>query len=175
MSFIRQSTNMLDALFQSESKPNSRQINRKRTTVEPIPDNLPRICPENYCKDSIPSHPSQALVLLFAEQRDLLAKNGKNTAGYREVTNQICKHIKLENFSALAQARGWPTSVDFDGIPERVLAMENDIIGLACNSDELGGNPIWLAFLKYIKYHVYAFSACPDSFPDAMQRSNLCG
>jgi hypothetical protein len=121
------------------------------------------------------SPPSQALVLLFAEQRDLLAKNGKNTAGYREVTNQICKHIKLENFSALAQARGWPTSVDFDGIPERVLAMENDIIGLACNSDELGGNPIWLAFLKYIKYHVYAFSACPDSFPDAMQRSNLCG
>ncbi|KAJ7818053.1 hypothetical protein B0H13DRAFT_1922511 [Mycena leptocephala] len=130
------------------SNPNQfSEINRKRTTVEPIPDNLPRICPENIAR--IPFH---------------LTQNGKNTAGYREVTNQICKHIKLENFSALAQARGWPTSVDFDGIPERVLAMENDIIGLACNSDELGGNPIWLAFLNI-----------PGLIPDAMQRSNLCG
>ncbi|KAJ7914187.1 hypothetical protein B0H13DRAFT_1873154 [Mycena leptocephala] len=154
----------------SESKPTSRHIHRKSTA----PDDLPGICPENYCKDSLPSKPSQTLVFLFAEQRDLLAKDSKNTAGYRTVTSQICEHIKRENLSTLAQVRGWPTSVDFDGIPERVLAMQNDILGLARDSDELGGNPIWLAFLKYIKYHVYSFSAHPDSFPDAMQRSNLC-
>ncbi|KAJ7938996.1 hypothetical protein B0H13DRAFT_2301198 [Mycena leptocephala] len=155
----------------SESKPTSRQIRRKSTA----PDDLPGICPENYCKDSLPSKPSQTLVFLFAEQRDLLAKDSKNTAGYRTVTSQICEHIKRENLSTLAQVRGWPTSVDFDGIPERVLAMQNDILGLARDSDELGGNLIWLAFLKYIKYHVYSFSARPDSFPDAMQGSNLCG
>ncbi|KAJ7871079.1 hypothetical protein B0H13DRAFT_2350087 [Mycena leptocephala] len=137
----------------SESKPASRQIHRKSTA----PDDLPGI------------------FFLFSEQRDLLAKDSKNTAGYRTVTSQICEHIKRENLSTLAQVRGWPTSVDFDGIPERVLAMQNNILGLARDSDELGGNPIWLAFLKYIKYHVYSFSARPDSFPDAMQRSNLCG
>jgi hypothetical protein len=91
-------------------------------TETPPPDNLPGICPQNYCKDPVPSRPSQTLVLLFVEQRDLLAKDSKSTAGYRTVTNQICEQIKHENLSALAQVRGWPTSVDFDGIPECVNA-----------------------------------------------------
>ncbi|KAJ7907638.1 hypothetical protein B0H13DRAFT_2332135 [Mycena leptocephala] len=118
------------ATKKSEFKPVSRQISRKPITSEAAHDDLPSICPENHCKDSLPSQPSQALVLLFAEHRDLLTENGKNTASYREVTNRICKYIKHENLSALSHLRGWPTSVDFDFIPECVLAMENNILEL---------------------------------------------
>ncbi|KAJ7937877.1 hypothetical protein B0H13DRAFT_2302352 [Mycena leptocephala] len=98
--------------------------------------------------------------------------HGKNADASRELTRKICKLIDLEN---TAEAHGWPLEINFEIVAERVSAMENTIIELACESDKLDTNIIWQTFLKDINYQIFAFSKRPSLFDVDTRRADLAG
>ncbi|KAJ7768926.1 hypothetical protein B0H16DRAFT_1452856 [Mycena metata] len=87
----------------------------------------------------------------------------------------ICRAIsaqkKRDAFLAKAQAQGWPTNIRFDELSALVLALKDEILELASDSDELHKNSVWKEFLESIDYQVYKFAAAPDSFQNAKKEA----
>ncbi|KAJ7699441.1 hypothetical protein B0H14DRAFT_3035796 [Mycena olivaceomarginata] len=124
---------------------------------------LPSICPSSYCNDTLPANPSDELLTLTYD-----------------LTRQICTMIKSDNkrYACVQQAQrnGWAFNIDLDGLPDRVLELQDQLLDLICDDRALDECPIWRNFLEQISYKVHAFSLAEiGSFAPAADRAARCG
>ncbi|KAJ7841471.1 hypothetical protein B0H14DRAFT_2782691 [Mycena olivaceomarginata] len=139
---------------------------------------LPSICPSSYCNDTLPANPSDELLTLFARKQEIL-KSSKPGSTY-DLTRQICTMIKSDNkrYACVQQAQrnGWAFNIDLDGLPDRVLELQDQLLDLICDDRALDECPIWRNFLEQISYKVHAFSLAEiGSFAPAADRAARCG
>jgi hypothetical protein len=139
---------------------------------------LPSICPSSYCNDTLPANPSDELLTLFARKQEIL-KSSKPGSTY-DLTRQICTMIKSDNkrYACVqeAQRNGWAFNIDLDGLPDRVLELQDQLLDLICDDRALDECPIWRNFLEQISYKVHAFSLAEiGSFAPAADRAARCG
>ncbi|KAJ7898859.1 hypothetical protein B0H14DRAFT_2556919 [Mycena olivaceomarginata] len=139
---------------------------------------LPSICPSSYCNDTLPANPSDELLALFARKQEIL-KSSKPGSTY-DLTRQICTMIKSDNkrYACVqeAQRNGWAFNIDLDGLPDRVLELQDHLLDLICDDRALDECPIWQNFLEQISYKVHAFSLAEiGSFAPAADRAARCG
>ncbi|KAJ7834453.1 hypothetical protein B0H14DRAFT_2590879 [Mycena olivaceomarginata] len=139
---------------------------------------LPSICPSSYCNDTLPANPSDELLALFARKQEIL-KGSKPGSTY-DLTRQICMVIKSDNrrYACVqeAQLNGWVFNIDLDGLPARVLELQDQLLDLICDDRALDECPIWRNFLEQISYKVHAFSLAESgSFAPAADRAARCG
>ncbi|KAJ7787072.1 hypothetical protein B0H14DRAFT_2955588, partial [Mycena olivaceomarginata] len=139
---------------------------------------LPSICPSSYCNDTLPANPSNELLALFARKQEIL-KSSKPGSTY-DLTRQICTMIKSDNkrYACVqeAQRNGWAFNIDLDGLPDRVLELQDQLLDLICDDRALDECPIWRNFLEQISYKVHAFSLAEiESFAPAADRAARCG
>ncbi|KAJ7796915.1 hypothetical protein B0H14DRAFT_2913140, partial [Mycena olivaceomarginata] len=139
---------------------------------------LPSICPSSYCNDTLPANPSDKLLALFARKQEIL-KSSKPGSTY-DLTRLICTMIKSDNkryaCAQEAQRNGWAFNIDLDGLPDRVLELQDQLLDLVCDDRALDECPIWRNFLEQISYKVHAFSLAEiGSFAPAADRAARCG
>ncbi|KAJ7813193.1 hypothetical protein B0H14DRAFT_3478226 [Mycena olivaceomarginata] len=132
----------------------------------------------NYCNDTLPANPSDELLTLFARKQEIL-KSSKPGSTY-DLTRQIYRMIKSDNkrYACVQQAQrnSWAFNIDLDGLPDRVLELQDQLLDLICDDRALDECPIWRNFLEQISYKVHAFSLAEiGSFAPAADRAARCG
>ncbi|KAJ7835896.1 hypothetical protein B0H14DRAFT_3460976 [Mycena olivaceomarginata] len=137
---------------------------------------LPWACPNTLV--TLPANPSDELLTLFARKQEIL-KSSKPGSTY-DLTRQICTMIKSDNkrYACVQQAQcnGWAFNINLDGLPDRVLELQDQLLDLICDDRALDECPIWWNFLEQISYKVHAFSLAEiGSFAPAADRAARCG
>ncbi|KAJ7189216.1 hypothetical protein C8R46DRAFT_1244793 [Mycena filopes] len=137
---------------------------RKPAHSAPASPDSPRLlpCHNTICPEHIPADPSHELQALLDQAK---------ASPTHLLTLTICKTIPTElrrnKYFDKARQNRWPVEIDFEILSDRVLALKEDIVQIASDSDELNENLVWEIFLESIDHQVYAFSANPNSFPEA--------
>ncbi|KAJ7175208.1 hypothetical protein C8R43DRAFT_1201912 [Mycena crocata] len=132
---------------------------------------IPNICPASYCKERVPEDLSASLMALFSEKRQLIHEGGPTAPGCSALTKKICQALgeEGERTRRLTQAveAGWPTTIDFDDLPARILSIFPELALLQSDSSLLAKSPVWKKVLKLIKYEVFAFTKSSARFKSA--------
>ncbi|KAJ7124119.1 hypothetical protein C8R43DRAFT_1241007 [Mycena crocata] len=132
---------------------------------------IPNICPASYCKERVPEDLSASLMALFSEKRQLIHEGGPTALGCSALTKKICQALgeEGERTRRLTQAveAGWPTTIDFDDLPARILSIFPELALLQSDSSLLAKSPVWKKVLKLIKYEVFAFTKSSARFKSA--------
>jgi hypothetical protein len=81
-------------------------------------------------------------------------RNGKETGTPLVLSLLICQAIKEElRFPMLRElgvSSGWPTVIDFEGIPARIVELKDEIRALLKNEIVLGTSSAWGTFVNDI-------------------------
>ncbi|KAJ7929410.1 hypothetical protein B0H13DRAFT_2310560 [Mycena leptocephala] len=141
-------------------------------TLRPITRaEIPNVCPSPYCKTLIPQDLSPTIMHLFAQKRQLIHEHGPTAPGCWELIEQICQALgkDAERGRCLVKAKdaGWPTTIDFDALPDRVSRVLPELRALQRDSDLLLVSPVWNKFLERIDFKVFAFSRSSAKFATA--------
>ncbi|KAJ7933539.1 hypothetical protein B0H13DRAFT_1856045 [Mycena leptocephala] len=140
---------------------------------------VPRECPDTYCKDLVPVPLTSHLLSLFERKYKLVQQEGPKALGCRQLTKQICSAIDKElepaRYRTMAEEQGWPAIIDFDHLPARITAMFPDLRDILSISNVLAKSEIWKGFLRQIDYKVFAFCRSSASFEGAFLGTGYFG
>ncbi|KAJ7811512.1 hypothetical protein B0H13DRAFT_1926692 [Mycena leptocephala] len=140
---------------------------------------VPRECPDTYCKDLVPVPLTSHLLSLFERKYKLVQQEGPKALGCRQLTKQICSAIDKElepaRYRTMAEEQGWPAIIDFDHLPALITAMFPDLRDILSISNVLAKSEIWKGFLRQIDYKVFAFCRSSASFEGAFLGTGYFG
>lgn len=90
---------------------------------------IPDTCPRTGCKDQIqPGIVNDELRKLLKAYQKLTDNDEEFSMAWNDVVLDICsiiKHsIKTRRAVAISESRGWPTEIDFNTIPDRVVKLK---------------------------------------------------
>lgn len=109
-------------------------------------------CPEDGCVDSLQGPLSERLGSMFEQLSNI--RNGKETGTPLVLSLLICQAIKEESrfpmLKALGVSSGWPSVIDFGGIPARIMELKDEIRALLKNEIVLGTSFSWGTFVNDI-------------------------
>ncbi|KAG2121443.1 hypothetical protein DEU56DRAFT_918200 [Suillus clintonianus] len=111
-----------------------------KTKSKPADDNdndayefadLPLVCPNDSCKDLVPADPTIELVKQLRQWNSFKTTNRCMTSEGLRLELEICTALRQLREEKLnmqrAKARGWPTTIIWENISDRVLQMEADL------------------------------------------------
>ena len=145
------------------------------TVLDPI---LPPTCPSSYCYDNVPLVPSHVLIALF---KDLHTLETERAIKVKEVGSEdlvplfpiekqhitICARVKHERHRVAAEKRalhcGWPTTFNFRGLPDRIVAMDEIISQLVFDRKEMEKCFIWELFAQELGINTLEGSGSNDN------------
>lgn len=107
-------------------------------------------CPEDGCTDVLPGPPSDGLRTKLEKLSSIQQGKEKGTPYFLSVL--ICQAIKKElrypMLRALGEHSGWPSVIDFESVPGRIMKLKNEIRGLLENEIILGTSFAWKVFVN---------------------------
>ncbi|KAJ7200623.1 hypothetical protein GGX14DRAFT_544888 [Mycena pura] len=129
------------------------------------PLDLPDVCPASRCNDALPDCPSDQLLSLILEMKNIAPDltNSEPGSYLKVIKHRICSQIKTETKQKLvldtAIANGWPLAMNMNELRDRLEALDNDIIiDFAGDHLLLGETPLFLNFLAVIGHQIHSFA-----------------
>ena len=106
-------------------------------------------CPEDECTDVLPGLPSDSLKAKLEKLSSI--QQGKEKGSPHFLSVLICQAIKKElqfpMLRTLGEHSGWPSAIDFESVPDRIMKLTNEIRGLLENEIVLGTSFAWEVFM----------------------------
>jgi hypothetical protein len=111
---------------------------------------LPLVCPRDGCKTNMPATPTPRLLELFRQLKPLTAVDKWSVAATR-VEIDICLEIKSirdkDRVLRLVHARGWPATINFSSLLDRIQAMRPDLEDMIKNKQARGRSVVCEQFM----------------------------
>ncbi|KAJ7198002.1 hypothetical protein GGX14DRAFT_667325 [Mycena pura] len=130
-----------------------------------IPLSLPDVCPASRCNDIFPDCPSDEMLSLIYEMKNIAPDptNSESGSHLKVIKQRICSRIKTERNHKLvldkAIDKGWPLVMNTNELRDRLEALDNDIIiDFAGDHLVLGETPLFLNFLTVIDHRIHFFA-----------------
>ena len=123
---------------------------------------MPSICPFEDCKDTIPPHPSKSLKSMLNRHQTLIRAGGFEHV--ETVKSEIFIHTELSAIREMliqkdiAQSNGWPTVIDFRGLPKRIVEMRDQLKRLMNHTGVRGDGPVERALQKAVSKNGRGFA-----------------
>ncbi|KAJ7154490.1 hypothetical protein C8R46DRAFT_1196825 [Mycena filopes] len=147
-------------------KPNPSLKAPKTPAKSPSPDlelgwdDLPQNCPA--CLESLPDAPVPRILALFVEREALMLEGGSSHPRMPSLEMQLCRAITQEcgrpRFEQLGLKNKWPTVIDFEALPGRIAALQDEILEMIEDADVLENSLIWQTFVIDIDHKVFKFA-----------------
>ena len=106
-------------------------------------------CPEDGCADVLQGPLSERLGSMFDQLSNVRTGKEKGTPLVQSLL--ICQAIKEElrfpMLKELGVRSGWPTVIDFEGIPAQIMELKDEIRALLKNEIVLGTSSAWSTFV----------------------------
>ena len=127
---------------------------------ELIPDNNPSdvisVCPVHLCTDVLPAKLSKPLASMVDQARSLIRKHGtRDTLEFFKLSLEICGVLKNvlahEEHIQRAHRWGWPTHISWDDLPDRIMAIKNNILDLIYDPAARAKSIVHQYFLKQLE------------------------
>ena len=107
-------------------------------------------CPEDGCADVLQGPLSERLGSMFEQLSNMRTGKGRGTPLVLSLL--ICQAIKEElrfpMLKELGVRSGWPTVIDFEGIPAQIMELKDEIRALLQNEIVLGTSSTWSTFIN---------------------------
>lgn len=107
-------------------------------------------CPAEGCEDVLRGSPSERLKSMFDKLSSI--QKGKETGTPLVLSLLICEAIKEElrfpMLKALGERSGWPSNINFEAVPDRIMMFKDEIRALLKNEIVLGTSFAWRVFVN---------------------------
>jgi hypothetical protein len=107
-------------------------------------------CPEDGCVDVLQAPLSERLGSMFEQLSNI--RNGKERGTPLVLSLLVCQAIKEElrfpMLKELGVRSGWPTVIDFEGIPAQIMELKDEIRAFLKNEIVLGTSSAWSTFIN---------------------------
>jgi hypothetical protein len=117
---------------------------RLQAPTEPAP--IPIVCPMEDCENPVPHRVTPAIRKAFEHHQELVDKYGADS---NEVfRSSVMVHIEMEaerksnTYFDLSRLNHWPIILDFKRLPDRIIAMQDELEALVMVHGARGNGPV---------------------------------
>jgi hypothetical protein len=125
-------------------------------------------CPNEYCNNQVVTK-TRGLRILFKKYYDALTASNSQVSGRAQL--EICIQIKVQQSQLKwlnqAQTVGWPIDIDFQGLPDCVMKMKDEIAQLLFDEGLASDDTVLCQFVKDLQVKGYTTEESIEKFKHA--------